>query len=185
MTPELLTGAVGLLGAALGALGAIWAGSVTAKSQRQQAREQLEATRLQWRLDNKRDVYLNLLGSASRWQSTTWEFFHALDRDADDGEKLALYRRKVERWQEFAVASTTAKVFTADTHVQAASDGLQDALLAVERVCDDWYHGRGNQDRESHTAAFRRGSRACESAMSGLASMIELSLDFTADSRQT
>ncbi|MGW1292932.1 hypothetical protein [Streptomyces sp. NPDC002533] len=185
MTSELLTGAVGLLGAALGALGAIWAGSVTAKSQRLQTRDQLEATRLQWRLDSKRDVYMNLLGCASLWQSTTWEFFNALDSDADDGDKLALYRRKVERWQDFAVASTAAKVFTTDTHVQAASNAVRDALLALERVCDDWYHGRGDQEREDRLAAFRSGSRACESATSDLASTIESSLGFTATSPQT
>ncbi|MFG2403126.1 hypothetical protein ACGFR8_02105 [Streptomyces brevispora] len=114
MSSELLTGAAGLLGAALGAAGAVWAGSVTAKSQRQQTRDQLEATQARWKLENKRDIYLQLLTRASMWQSASWELFNSLYNGLGEEEKAEIHRRKLGHWQEFAATSTAAKVFTAD-----------------------------------------------------------------------
>jgi len=153
MSPELLTGAVGLLGAALGAAGAVWSGSVTAKSQRQQTQDQLEATQTRWKLDNKRDIYVQLLKCASIWQSASWEFFNCLYSGASDEDKAELHRRKIGCWQDFAAASTVAKVFTADTDVQAATDRMQDALLALDRVSEDWYRRQGRSGRESRGEA--------------------------------
>lgn len=176
MSSELLTGAVGLLGAVFGAVGAVWAGSVTATSQRKQTQVQLEAARRQWGLDNKRDVYVQLLRCASVWQSTSWELFHALSVGTDEAERTEVYRRKVERWQDYAATATTAQVFTADAEVRRAVDAAQGALLALEKVCDDWYHGRGGEGPDARAAAFRARSRLCETAVASLAARIEVAL---------
>lgn len=173
MSPELLTGVVGLLGAAPEAGGAVWAGSVTATSQRQQMRDQLDATHLQWKLDNKRDVYLQLLRCASMWQSSSWELFNTLASGSGDEEPAEIRRRKVGRWQEFAATSTAAKVFTSNTGVQAATDRMQDALLALDRVSEDCYREREHGGPDSREEAFRARSRECEAATAALAREIE------------
>ena len=179
MSPELLTGAVGLLGAALGAAGAVWAGSATAKSQRQQTQDQLEATQAQWKLDNKRDTYMRLLACASMWQSASWEFFNSLHRGADDEEKTETHRRKIGRWQDFAAASTVAKVFTKDTDVQAAANQMQAALHALDRVSEDWYRGQGHGGPDSQAEAFQARSGECEAATASLAAEVEAALDLS------
>ncbi|WP_327348332.1 hypothetical protein [Streptomyces europaeiscabiei] len=176
MSPELLTGLVGLLGASLGAAGAVWAGSVTAKSQRQQTRDQLDATHLRWKLDNKRDVYLQLLKCASLWQSASWELHNALSLGTDGDERAETRRRKVGRWQEFAAMETAAKVFTTDTAVHAAADRLQGTLLALDRVTEDRYHGRERSEPDNWEEAFRTRSQACLAATATLAREIETTL---------
>jgi hypothetical protein len=179
MSSELLTGAVGLLGAALGAAGAVWAGSVTAKSQRQQTRDQLEATQTRWVLDNKRDAYMQLLTRASMWQSASWELFNSLYNGIGEEEKAEIHRRKHGCWQEFAATSTAAKVFTTDTDVQAATRRMQDALLALDRVSEDWYRGTGHGGRDSRAEAFRARSHECEVVTASLAERIEAALNLS------
>ncbi|WP_157876603.1 hypothetical protein [Streptomyces graminilatus] len=176
MPSELLTGLVGLLGASLGAAGAVWAGSVTARSQRQQTRDQLDAAHLRWKLDNKRDVYLQLLKCASMWQSASWELHNALSAGIDGDERAETRRRKVGRWQEFAAMETAAKVFTTDTSVQAAAGRLQGTLLALDRVIEDRYHGREPNGPDSWEEAFRTRSQACSAATAALAREIETAL---------
>ncbi|MFD6820684.1 hypothetical protein ACFWC5_09930 [Streptomyces sp. NPDC060085] len=176
MASELLTAAVGLLGAAFGAAGAVWAGSVTARSQRRQTQDQLEAAQRRWNLDSKREIYMQLLRCGSLWQSTTWELFHALRTGAGTEERSGVYQQKVQRWQDFAATSTTAKVFTADIGVQRAADSARDALLAAERVCDDWHFGRGGDEHERRVDAFRAAGRDCETAVAALAAQIEIAL---------
>ncbi|MEV7945925.1 MULTISPECIES: hypothetical protein [Streptomyces] len=184
MSSELLTGAAGLLGAALGAAGAVWAGSVTAKSQRQQTRDQLDATQARWKLEQRRDIYLQLLTRASMWQSASWELLNSLSNGLGEEEKAEIHRRKLEHWQEFAATSTVAKVFTTDTDVQAATAQLHDALLALDRISEDGYRQREGGAHDSHTEAFRSKSRECEVATSSLAGKVEAALNLsTAASR--
>ncbi|MEW2036699.1 hypothetical protein AB0885_06165 [Streptomyces sp. NPDC005534] len=159
MASEVLTAAVGLLGAAFGAAGAVWAGSVTARSQRRQTQDQLEAAQRRWNLDSKREIYMQLLRCGSLWQSTTWQLFHALRTDVGAEERTGVYQQKVQRWQDFAATSTTAMVFTADIGVRRAADAARDALLATERVCDDWHFGRGDDEPDGRVEAFRAASR--------------------------
>lgn len=184
MSFELLTGAAGLLGAALGAAGAVWAGSVTAKSQRQQTRDQLDATQARWNLEHKRDIYLQLLTRASMWRSASWELLDSLSNGLSEEETAEIHRRKVERWQEFAAISTVARVFTTDTDVQAATAQLHEALLALDRASEDRYRQREGGARDSHTEAFRSLGRDCEVATSSLAGKVEAALNLsTATSR--
>ncbi|MCA1270444.1 hypothetical protein AB0O32_29185 [Streptomyces rubiginosohelvolus] len=177
MSFELLTGAAGLLGAALGAAGAVWAGSVTAKSQRQQTRDQLDANQARWNLEHKRDIYLQLLTRASLWRSASWELLNSLSNGLSEEETAEIHRRKIERWQEFAATSTVARVFTTDTDVQAATAQLHDALLALDRVSEDGYRQREGGARDSHTEALRSIGRDCEVATSSLAGKIEAALN--------
>ncbi|QFQ95667.1 hypothetical protein F9278_05145 [Streptomyces phaeolivaceus] len=182
MASELLTGLVGLLGASLGAGGAVWAGSVTARSQRRQTRDQLDAAQLRWRLDNKRDVYFQLLKCASLWQSATWDLHNALSHPVEAEVRTETRRLKVGRWQEYAAMSTAAKVFTTDTEVRVAADRLQDALLALDRVTEDRYHRREQCEPDSPDSweeAFRTRSRACEAATAALAREIEAALSLS------
>jgi hypothetical protein len=184
MSSELLTGAAGLLGAALGAVGAVWAGSVTAKSQRQQMRDQLEATQARWKLEHKRDIYQQLLTRASMWQSASWELFDSLCNGLGEEEKAEIHRRKIGHWQEFAATSTVAKVFTTDTDVQAATEQLHGALLALDRVSEDWYRRRERGEGDSRTEAFQARGRECEVATASLAGKVEAALKLsTATSR--
>lgn len=176
MAPELLTAAVGLLGAAFGAAGAVWAGSVTARSQRRQTQDQLEAAQRRWNLDSRREIYMQLLRCGSLWQSTTWQLFQALRTDVGAEERRDVYQQKVQRWQDFAATSTTAMVFTADVGVQRAASAARDALLVTERVCDDWHFGRGDDEADRRVDAFRAASRDGESAVAALAAQIEIAL---------
>ena len=185
MSSELLTGAVGLFGAALGAAGAVWAGAVTARSQRQQMRDQLEAAQKRWELDNKRDVYMQLLRHASFWQSSSWEFFDGLYHGVSRAEKAEMQRRKHGHWQEFAATSRTAMVFTADTDVQTATHRLQDALLALDRASEEWYRGNGRGGRDNRAEAFRTRSRECEVATASLAAKIEAALSLSTATAQS
>ncbi|WP_159047892.1 hypothetical protein [Streptomyces sp. WM6378] len=152
MSFELLTGAMGLLGSAPGAAGAVWAGSVT-KSQRQQTRHQLEAAQACWKLDNQRDIYLRLLTRAAMRQASSGELFNSLYDGASEEEKGEIHRRKFVRWQEFATISTTARLFTADTDARAATELTHDALLTLDRVSEGWQRGRGRSGRETRAAA--------------------------------
>ncbi|MFI7382206.1 hypothetical protein [Streptomyces sp. NPDC049813] len=179
MSSELLTGAVGLLGAVLGAAGAVWAGSVTAKSQRQQTQDQLEATQMRWVLDTKRDAYMRLLTRASMWQSASWELFNSLRNDVDEEERTEIHRRKNGCWQEFAATSTAAMVFTTDTDVQAATRRMQAALLALDRLSEDRYRRTGHDGRAGSAEVFRARSRECEVVAASLAGRIEAALNLS------
>ncbi|MFF1354053.1 hypothetical protein [Streptomyces sp. NPDC058297] len=157
MTPELLTGIVGAVGAVFGAGGVVVGQVVTARSQRQLVKDQADANRLQRQTDAQREACVGFLSALAEFEGRTWLVVDELLRDSPDlAQCTAAYEPYLVSWRGVLNAQAAAETVGSEaiaTKAQAASE----AVHAVSNIVDDVYARLRTRD-----STYGRGSRAQE-----------------------
>ncbi|MGW6482736.1 hypothetical protein ACWGDS_33520 [Streptomyces sp. NPDC055059] len=158
MTPELLTGIVGAVGAIFGAGGVVTGQVLTARHQRMLAREQAEVARRQRQEDAQREACLTLLTTSAEFEATTWQLMDELGRQTPDVELCAAARTPyLDSWRGFLRARHSVEALVTEPLVGKAR-ALGGAVTDTSNAIDDWYR------RAQQGSTYGTSSRAASCA---------------------
>ncbi|MEY9858543.1 hypothetical protein ABH935_004158 [Catenulispora sp. GAS73] len=140
MSSEIITGVVGLLGAAIGSSGTLSTAWVTSRGDRRKALEQQAQARSSQERQLLRDSCTAFLSTMSEYNTTLWALADALANGyLDDAAVTALYQRVTGCYHEVSRAKVTlALVLPEDVQAQAV-DAVNAVLALDDTVVRPWY----------------------------------------------
>ncbi|MBC2902109.1 hypothetical protein [Streptomyces cupreus] len=145
---------VGLVGAAVGALGAVAGGWISALGQGRQQQRQLQADREYRREVARREAYGACIASTKLLSNAWWRFSDVVWNEQSTPEQWrAAFAEVHEAWTQFSTAVAAVAVAGPVTAAEAAEE-LRVAMYEWERAGMDWFaaarrEGHGRLDEYS------------------------------------
>ncbi|UGQ14845.1 hypothetical protein LO772_15485 [Yinghuangia sp. ASG 101] len=134
MSPELVTGIFGALGAVIGAGGVMATNAIASRSQTR--RDHLD--RAERVSDARRIDYLDVLTSLAAYVDHAREFAHAMDSGTARSDCEPLRDRYVAEWDRLIRAQAAAKLAGPD-EIRSLAQELRDLIGNLATPCDDWW----------------------------------------------
>jgi hypothetical protein len=138
---------VGLIGAAVGALGAVAGGWVAVRGQERQQQRQLQADREYRREAARREAYGACIASTKLLSNMWWRFADIVRNEQSTREQWRTSSAEVhEAWTQFSTAVAAVTVAGPVAAAEAAEE-LRVAMYEWEMAGLDWYAAA---EREGH-----------------------------------
>ncbi|RCG26296.1 hypothetical protein DTL70_06780 [Streptomyces diacarni] len=150
------SGTAAVIGAAIGAIGGLSGGWLSALEQRNQRKEE----RRRWRDETRRDAYVADISATKRLAAAQWKLADCLWTEESTPEEWQVgFVADHEAWTEFSAAAAAVAVAGPASAAEAAHD-LRTAMVEIQRAMMAWVaaarevgHGRLDEFNQRFKAA--------------------------------